>query len=108
MPRRMSNAVKFVELGVLPRVRVWTEELPGDSGRRLVRIWVEDEGIGIAAKDHEQIFEIFQRLDSSRRFEGSGIGLAIVRKAVERMGGRCGVESGVEKGSRFWLELPKG
>jgi len=121
----LGNAVKFVQLGVVPRVRVWTEELdaptgnqPGSAGaaiarsptaqRRWVRLWVEDRGIGIAPGAHKTIFEIFQRLNSSTSYEGSGIGLAIVRKAIERMGGRVGVESGKGQGSRFWLELPKG
>lgn len=104
----LSNAVKFVEVGVMPRVRVWTEELKSSTARPMVRLWVEDEGIGIEAKDRERIFEIFQRLNSNPNYEGSGIGLAIVRKAAERMGGRCGVESETGKGSRFWLELPRG
>lgn len=120
----LGNAVKFVELGVVPRIRVWTQELPvpetGDkassAGLRsaqpapgsIVRLWVEDQGIGIAAEAHEAIFEIFQRLHPSAKYEGTGIGLAIVRKAVERMGGRAGVEAEPGKGSRFWLELAKG
>lgn len=103
----LSNAVKFVELGVVPRVRVWSEELKTSTARPMVRLWVEDNGIGIAAKDRERIFEIFERLNSSPHYEGSGIGLAIVRKAAERMGGRCGVDSEARKGSRFWLELAK-
>jgi light-regulated signal transduction histidine kinase (bacteriophytochrome) len=103
----LSNAVKFVERGVVPRVRVWTEELKTSTVRPMVRLWVEDEGIGIAAKDRERIFEIFQRLNSSPHYEGSGIGLAIVRKAAERMGGRCGVDLETRNGTRFWLELPK-
>jgi signal transduction histidine kinase len=118
----LSNAIKFVEPGVMPRVRIWTEELHGlpaagspdatppalkSPARPRVRLWIEDQGIGIAAGAHERIFEIFQRLHSSAFYEGSGIGLAIVRKAIERMGGRVGVESGVRQGSRFWLELPK-
>jgi signal transduction histidine kinase len=72
-----------------------------------VRLWVEDNGIGISPEAQEQIFEIFYRLHSSADYEGSGIGLAIVRKGSERMGGRVGVESAPGKGSRFWLELPK-
>ena len=68
---------------------------------------VEDNGIGIAPDAHEAIFEMFQRLNSSTAYEGTGIGLAIVRKAAERMGGRVGVESTLGSGSRFWLELPK-
>ncbi len=121
----LSNAVKFVERGVVPRVRVWSEDrgtpvpvkpeaagaaegAPGPAPRAIVRLWVEDNGIGIAPDAHRKIFEIFQRLNSSPPFEGSGIGLAIVRKAIERMGGQVGVESETGKGSRFWLELPKG
>lgn len=104
----LSNAVKFVKPGVVPRVRVWTEERKTPAMNSSVRIWVEDEGIGIAAKDQERVFEIFQRLNGDLHYEGSGIGLSIVRKAAERMGGRCGVESSTDKGSRFWLELPRG
>jgi len=102
----LSNAVKFVEPGVVPRVRVWTEELSVSPARPLVRLWVEDQGIGIAPETRERIFEIFQRLHNNTQYEGTGIGLAIVRKAIERMGGQVGVESGAKKGSRFWLELP--
>lgn len=103
----LSNAVKFVEPGVVPQVRVWTEERDTPPMNPTVRLWVEDEGIGIATKDQERVFEMFQRLSGSPRYEGSGIGLTIVRKAAERMGGRCGVDSSAGKGSRFWLELPK-
>lgn len=105
----LSNAVKFVEPGTVPRVSVRTEErrdTTAPSARPRVRIWVEDHGIGIPAEAQDRIFEIFQRLHSAGKYEGSGIGLAIVRKAVERMGGRVGVESESMKGSRFWLELP--
>lgn len=101
----LSNAVKFVEQGIVPRVRVRSEERKDPNGSPLVRLWVEDNGIGIAPKDHERIFEIFERL--SPRYEGTGIGLAIVRKAAERMGGRCGLDPGEGKGSRFWVELPR-
>ena len=103
----LSNAVKFVEPGAVPRVRVSTEHVESRTPRPMVRLWVEDEGIGIAEKDRERIFEIFQRLSTSPHYDGSGIGLAIVRKAAERMGGRCGVEPAVKKGCRFWIELPK-
>jgi signal transduction histidine kinase len=104
----LGNAVKFVEAGNTPRVRVWTENRIAEGADTRVRIWVADSGIGIRQEDQPRIFEIFERLNSTQRFEGSGIGLAIVRKAVERMGGKCGVESEPGKGSRFWLELAKG
>lgn len=104
----LSNAVKFTRPGEVPTVRVRSEDVAAETGPPRVRLWVEDRGIGISPEAHKVIFEIFQRLHTTAQFEGSGIGLAIVRKAVERMGGRVGVESVVGEGSRFWLELPKG
>jgi signal transduction histidine kinase len=68
-----------------------------------VRLWFEDNGIGIPPQHHERIFGMFQQLDKS--FEGTGIGLALVRKTAHRMGGKVGVESEPGKGSRFWLQL---
>jgi signal transduction histidine kinase len=68
-----------------------------------VRFWVEDQGIGIPKAAQDRIFGMFQRAHVG--YEGTGIGLAIVRKAVERMGGRVGVESEPGHGSRFWVEL---
>ena len=94
------NAVKFVPQGQKPRVRVRTVAAHSD-----VEIWFEDNGIGIAPEDHKRIFGIFQRLHSDKSYQGTGIGLAIVQKAVERMGGRVGVESALGHGSKFWLRL---
>jgi signal transduction histidine kinase len=74
--------------------------------QRSLRIWVEDNGIGIEKEFHEKIFGLFERLHPSHAFPGTGIGLAIVRKGVERMGGRVGVDSNADQGSRFWVELP--
>lgn len=106
----LSNAVKFVKKGRVPRVRVRSERRDGDPSATalvpMVRIWVEDDGIGIPPEARERIFEIFQRLHGAAEYEGTGIGLAIVRKAVERLGGRVGVESVLGQGSRFWLDLP--
>jgi len=96
----LSNALKFVAPDRSPRVRVWAEE----SGER-VRLWVEDNGIGIASGDQERIFRIFERLHGIEKYPGTGIGLAIVKKGVEHMGGRAGVESEPGRGSRFWVEL---
>ena len=75
-------------------------------GEQRVRIWVEDNGIGIAVDHHRKIFGIFERLQGTRKYEGTGIGLAIVARAIQRMHGSCGVESDPEKGSKFWIELP--
>jgi signal transduction histidine kinase len=73
---------------------------------KFVRVWIEDNGIGISSEYHERIFRMFERLHGVGSYPGTGIGLAIVRKGVERMGGRAGVESVLGAGSRFWVELP--
>ena len=99
----LVNAVKFVAPGVRARVRIWTEPV-GDN----VLVRVQDNGIGIAPADQQRIFGMFSRVHSEKVYEGTGIGLAIVRKAVERMGGRVGVDSEVGKGSTFWIELQRG
>src|SRR3984957_569104 len=96
----LANAIKFVKPGQAPHVRVWAETR-GD----FVRFWFEDNGIGIPPEYHERIFDMFQQLDKS--YEGTGIGLALVRKTAERMEGKVGVESEPGKGSRFWLELKR-
>jgi signal transduction histidine kinase len=97
----IGNALKFVESGVEPRIRISAEQR-----KHQVRILVEDNGIGIPSQYHETIFGIFHQLEPGR-FPGTGIGLAIVRKAMERMGGTSGMESMPGKGSRFWIELPR-
>jgi PAS domain S-box-containing protein len=97
----LSNAVKFG--GDRPRVRVWAEM----RGPRVAHVWVEDQGIGIAPEHQERIFGVFERLHGAETYPGTGIGLAIVKKGIERLGGRVGVESQVGHGSRFWIELPR-
>ena len=97
----LSNAVKFVAPGTLPKVRLWTE-----PRGEFVRLWVQDNGIGLAPEHQRRLFGLFERIHPENRFEGTGVGLAIVRKSVERMGGRVGVESDGVNGSRFWIELP--
>jgi PAS domain S-box-containing protein len=95
----ITNAIKFVATDA-PHVRLWAEERPG----HLVRVWVADNGIGIPAEFHERIFNVFQRLHTIE-YAGTGIGLAIVQKGVERMGGHVGLESAPRTGSKFWFEL---
>jgi signal transduction histidine kinase len=73
-----------------------------------VRVWIKDNGIGIAPEDHDRVFRMFERIHPATEFEGTGIGLTIVRKAVERMGAQVGFESEVGKGSNFWIQLRRG
>ncbi|MDB6112595.1 MAG: domain S-box protein [Pedosphaera sp.] len=97
----LGNAVKFVAPGTNPRIKIWTEEAGTE-----VRVWFEDNGIGISQRDQERIFKIFERVHAGEKFPGTGIGLSIVKKAIERMGGTSGVESELGRGSRFWIQLP--
>lgn len=98
----VANAAKFVAPGVAPQIVVRAEQV---SDR--VRLWVEDNGIGVPAEFTQRIFRIFERLHSQDVYPGTGVGLAIVARAAERMRGSAGVEPG-ESGSRFWIELPFG
>ena len=95
----LGNAAKFVKPGAKAEVRLWAEKIDGTA-----RIWVEDKGIGIPKYAQQRLFGMFQKLDN--QYEGTGIGLAIVRKVTQRMGGTVGVESEEGKGSKFWVELP--
>ncbi|HWH71853.1 MAG TPA: ATP-binding protein, partial [Candidatus Sulfotelmatobacter sp.] len=112
----LSNAVKFVAPGVHPRVRVRAEmeresekganeDLGRENGRK-VRICVEDNGIGIPKEQQEKIFGMFQRMHRAEEYPGTGIGLALVEKSLERTGGEITVESEPGKGSRFSILLP--
>lgn len=97
----ISNSIKFLAPDHPPRVKVFTTR----EGK-YIRLWVEDNGIGIAPEHHEKIFGLFQRLHDNQIYPGTGIGLALVRKGAERMGGRVGVLSEAGQGSRFWVDLP--
>lgn len=98
----LGNAIKFVAPGTRPKIRVRAE-----TREDRVRLWVEDNGIGIAAEHHGRVFTVFERLHSPDHYPGTGIGLAIVRRGIERMGGEVGVESAEGQGSRFWIDLPQ-
>jgi signal transduction histidine kinase len=128
----LSNAIKFVARGTVPRIRIWGEEAMtptagsggsddgnlnavhnpqvarGDSSLPQVRLYLEDNGIGIAHDKHARIFRMFERIYPSTEYEGTGIGLTIARRAAERMGGSIGFESQLGKGSKFWIQLNKG
>jgi len=124
----LDNAAKFVAPGVKPRIIVRSEVVGGHAhgpgspskdmaGHELgaapppppggyVRLWVEDNGIGMDHVTREKIFGLFERARDAKQYPGTGIGLAILAKAIQRMGGRFGVDSEIEGGSRFWIDLP--
>jgi signal transduction histidine kinase len=96
----LDNATKFVPPGRIPVTRVRCD----DQGA-VLRLWVEDNGIGIAPEYRAKVFGVFERLSPGDEVPGTGIGLAIVKRVLERMGGRVGVESEPGKGSSFFLDL---
>jgi len=95
----IGNALKFCK-DRTPGIRI--------TAKQEARAWVfgvHDNGIGIAPENHERVFQIFQRLHSREEYEGTGIGLAVCKKIVERHGGRIWVESEVKKGTTIWFTL---
>jgi signal transduction histidine kinase len=98
----LDNAVKFSRKMDHPRIEVGAK----DDAKSCV-VWVRDNGIGFDMKYHDRIFDIFQRLGVTEDYPGTGIGLAIVRKAMDRMGGRAWAESKPGAGATFYLEIPK-
>jgi PAS domain S-box-containing protein len=96
----LGNAVKFMEPGVIPKIRI-RSELRGLD----VRLWIEDNGIGISPEYQHRLFGMFERVLPDALYEGTGVGLAITRKVIERMGGQVGMESDGYSGSRFWIQL---
>ena len=106
----IDNALKFVAPGTEPHLRIWAEvrdTLPDEvvSHQPWVRLWIQDNGIGIAARHQQRIFNPFERLHGVEAYPGTGIGLSIVLRGVQKMGGRVGLESVEDRGSRFWIEL---
>ena len=97
----LDNALTYHRPGVAPRVTIgYSSTIAGPI------ISIADNGIGIASKHYERIFTIFQRLHSDDEFAGTGIGLAIVKKSVELMGGQIWVDAKVGEGSTFYMKLP--
>ena len=97
----VSNAVKFVRPGTTPVVRIAAAQAGS-----MVRVTIADDGIGIAPDAQARIFNVFERLHSEEEYPGTGIGLAIVKKGVERMGGRVAVEAAPGSGAPFTVDLP--
>jgi len=103
----VGNAVKFIDPTKPAKVRIYATDTAG-PGNDFARVVVEDNGIGFSPEFRDRIYLIFERLHAGNKYPGTGIGLAIVQKGIERMGGRTGVESESGKGSKFWFELPRG
>jgi signal transduction histidine kinase len=97
----IGNALKFVAPEVTPAIHIRAQVF-GDTAR----LWIKDNGIGIQPQYQEKIFQIFEQLNGGKRYPGTGIGLALVARAMQKMRGRVGVESEIGKGSQFWIELP--
>jgi PAS domain S-box-containing protein len=97
----LNNAVKFVAPGNTPQIQVWTEVIGSN-----VRLFVRDNGIGIKPEYQGRLFRMFERVHPNLPYEGTGVGLAIVRKAANRMGGEVGLSSDGVTGALFWVQLP--
>ncbi len=99
----LGNALKFRRGAEAPRI-----EIGGETRDGICRFWVRDDGVGFDPAYRDKMFEIFQRLHRQEEFPGTGIGLALVRKAVERMGGSIRAEGAPGRGATFFVELPEG
>jgi len=113
----ISNALKFIAPETAPHLRISAAPVGRgvEVGRGLraepppppfIRVTIEDNGIGIHPDHHKKIFGLFERLHPTHAYPGTGVGLALVRKGIERLGGELGLDSTPGQGSRFWFELP--
>jgi len=109
MANLLSNALKFRRGSVRPEISVHCTVAGAaeENGHEFVRITVSDNGIGIDERDTDRIFGIFQKLHKPAEYPGTGMGLAIVKRAVELMNGQVGVYSQPGQGSSFWISLPR-
>ena len=98
----VDNALKFARQSQPPKLAI-----SGTQSEKSVTVAIKDNGIGFDMRFHERIFEIFQRLQRAEDYPGTGVGLAIVHKAAQRMGGRVWAESQLGRGATFYLELPR-
>ncbi len=103
MQNLIANGIKYQSKGNVPHIRITAAEGTDDG---MARIEISDNGIGIKPEYQQVVFAMFKRLHSRSEYEGTGIGLAVCRKIVERHGGQIGVESEFGKGSTFWFTIP--
>ncbi|WP_169205630.1 sensor histidine kinase [Aromatoleum petrolei] len=97
----IDNALKFSRHATQPQI-----EIGGRIGPTACVLWVRDNGIGFDMRFHDKMFDIFSRLETNCDYPGTGVGLAIVRKAMQRMGGQAWAEGEVGQGAAFFLEFP--
>ena len=109
----ISNAIKFTKEGVPPIVEIKSEILRGEvlspnlePNKDFCRIVVKDNGIGFDQQYADKIFELFQRLHTRNEYQGTGIGLAVCKKIVDKHGGLINVNSIQEEGTTFTIILP--
>ncbi|RYZ48362.1 MAG: hybrid sensor histidine kinase/response regulator, partial [Chitinophagaceae bacterium] len=98
----ISNALKFTRPGIAPQIRIWAAR----AGKDHVNIFIADNGIGFDEKYKDKIFTLFQRLHAREAYEGTGIGLTIAKKIVEKHNGRIAVNSHPGEGTTFVITLP--
>lgn len=98
----VANALKFTRVRSQARLHVLVKETDTEHW-----IGVEDNGVGFNMRQKEQVFDLFSRLHPSELYEGTGLGLAVVRSLCERFGGRAWAEGKVDQGATFWLAWPK-
>ncbi|MFH0759073.1 MAG: ATP-binding protein, partial [Bacteroidota bacterium] len=100
MVNLLSNAIKFTGTSENPEIEI------GSFARdRKITYYVKDNGVGFNMKYVEKIFDVFQRLHSEKEFEGTGIGLAIVRRIIHHHGGQIWAEAEINKGATFYFTL---
>lgn len=105
----LGNALKFHRKGVPPEIEISATAEKGKNGKIKCHVMtVSDNGIGFNEKYLDRIFAVFQRLHNKDAYDGTGIGLAVVRKIVERHGGEISATSQLNKGSTFIIKLPVG